>query len=284
MPRQIKSNPVDVAAFSQIVHRFCESIKRAAKKYDLPLPILDEECKIEKNSSLGQGEYGAVWTTEDSTVAFKLSTDASEAHFIQTAINLRKNGIADPAGMVDYRAVFRLPVKHQGWEVFAIWREQATHVGLPCEILKSDTEMIAFATLLDKFYTATDLAFELAFKEQREYNDMDEYFDWIEERVEIANEIIDGKKPRYDSIFSKLLARCYRLAIQIEDSGESGRHVGEALLTYFEHGILLCDLHGNNVGLVDRSKCREIFVITDPGHSLTLTRSLIDVEIPVLKE
>lgn len=284
MPRQVKSNPVDVAAFSQIVHRFCDPIKRAAKKYDLPLPILDQECEIEKNSSLGQGEYGAVWTTEDSTVAFKLSTDASEAHFIQTAINLRKKGVADPAGIVDYRAVFRLPVKHQGWEVFAIWREQATHVGLPCEIPESDKEMIAFATLLDKFYTATDLAFELAFKEQREYDSTDEYFDWIEERVEIANEIIDGVKPRYDSVFSKLLARCYRLAVQIEDSGAAGQDVGEALLTYFEQGILLCDIHSNNVGIVDRGKCREQFVVTDPGHSLILSRLLVDTEIRVLKE
>ncbi len=283
MRRQTKQNPDWTDA---IIHRFCDPILRVAKKHNLPAPLLNEECKIEDRSELGEGAYGVVWTTEDASVAFKLSTDSTEAHFIQTAINMRKKGIADPAGIVDYRAIFLLPgVEHLGGEVFAIWREQATHVGLPCDVPKSDKEMIAFIDLMQKFYNTSDAAFALAFAEQKEHDgDMNTYFDWIEERVEIANEIIDGKKPRYDSIFSKALARCYRLAIQIEDSGEPGRHVGEALLTYFENGLLLCDIHADNIGTVDRGKCSELFVVTDPGHSLLLSRDLVDVDIATLKE
>ncbi len=280
--RRTKSNPEWA---DDILHRFCDSIKRAAKKHNLPSPILDSECRIEDRSELGEGVYGVVWSTEASDCAFKLSTDSSEAHFIQTAINLRKKGIADPPGIVDYRAIFSLPVKHDGLNVFAIWREQATHVGLPCKINDSDTEMIDFVSTLEKFYGSSDLAFTLAFAEQKERKgDMKGYFDWMEERVRLANQIIDGHKPDAESTFAKLLARCYKLAIKIEESGDAGRNVGNALRVYFEHGILLCDVHGDNVGVVDRSTCTQSWVISDPGHSLILTKSLYDVEIPMLKE
>ncbi len=283
MSRQTKQNPDWSDA---ILHRFCDPILHVAKKHNLPAPLLNEECKIEDRSELGEGAYGVVWTTEDASVAFKLSTDSTEAHFIQTAINMRKKGIADPAGIVDYRAIFLLPsVKHLGGEVFAIWREQATRVGLPCDVAKSDKEMIDFISLMQKFYSTSDAAFALAFAEQRAHDgDMNAYFDWIEERVDIANDIIDGKDPKHESPFSKLLAQCYRLAIRIEDSGEPGRHVGEALLTYFENGLLLCDIHGDNLGLLDRGKCRDLWAITDPGHSLLLDRNLVDVDIATLKE
>ncbi len=282
MRRKVKSNPAWTDA---ILFDFCDSIKRAAKKHNLPQPILDSDCKIEDRSELGEGVYGVVWTTEAADCAFKLSTDSSEAHFIQTAIDLRRKGIADPAGIVDYRAVFALPVQHDDLDVFAIWREQATHVGLPCEIPKSDKEMISFVNLLDKFYNTSDTVFALAFAEQTEYSDMNQYFAWIKERVDLANILIDGGKLPYDSTFAKLLARCYKLAIEIEESGEPGRHIGHALRTYFENGILLCDVHGNNVGTVDRTgRCRESWVLTDPGHALILSKHISDTKIEMLKE
>lgn len=282
MPRKVRSNP---EWSDDIIHRFCDPIKRAAKKHNLPAPILDEHCEIEELSELGQGVYGVVWTTESSDCAFKLSTDSTECHFIQTAIDLRKKGLADPAGIVDYRAIFSLPVKHDGYEVFAIWREQATHVGLPCEVDKKDTEMIDFLNLIQKFYKTSDATFALAFDEQqRSTEGIDRYFSWVEERVDIANQIIDGKKPEYTSVFAQMLAKCYRMTIAIEESGEPGRHVGNTLRTFFEHGLLLCDIHGDNIGTVDRGKCSPIWVITDPGHALTLDRHVADVKIPLIKE
>lgn len=282
MRRKVKLNPIWT---DEIIHQFCDPLIRAARKHDLPEPLLNDRCKIEDKSELGEGAYGVVWTTDAADCVFKLSTDSTECHFIQTAINMRKKGIADPPGIVDYRAVFSLPVKHDGLEVFAIWREQATHVGLPCEIKKSDTEMIRFVDLMQKFYKTSDTVFALAYAEQLESHEgIGRYFDWMDERVNLANDIIDGKPVGHDSIFAKLLARCYRLAIQIEESGEIGTHIGEALRTYFEHGLLLCDVHGGNVGTVDRGKCQSIHVITDPGHSLVLDRNLMDVQIQSIKE
>ncbi len=282
MRRKVKQNPDWSDA---IIKDYCAPLKRAARRFELPVPILNDRCEIEARSELGEGAYGVVWTTESADCAFKLSTDATEAHFIQTAIDLRKKGLADPPGIVDYRAIFSLPVKHDGYQVFAIWREQATHVGLPCEIAKSNRSMLRFVDLIQEFYTVSDAAFALAFAEQdHSYEGMARYYDWVDERVEIANAIIDKKISTHSSLFAKALAKCYRLAIDIEESGEDGRYVGNALRTYFEHGILLCDIHGDNLGTVDRAKCKQQWVVTDPGHALTLSRSMIDVDIPMLKE
>lgn len=282
MNRQVRQNP---AWSSDIMHRFCDSIRRAADAHDLPAPIFSEKCKVENRSELGQGVYGVVWTTEAADCAFKLSTDSSESHFIQTAINMRNSGQADPAGIVDYRAIFALPADYEGRKVFAIWREQAYKVGLPRCLDKEPKAMVSFANFLNDFYETSADAFETAYNErEKSHEGLDRYFDWVKERVDLANDMIDGKKISHQSTFSNMLYQCYLLSMDIEESGKYGKHVGEALRTYFENGILLCDIHQDNVGHVERGGCDEMIVITDPGHSLVLSKDLIDIEIPLLKE
>lgn len=271
MRRKVKSNPEWT---DDILYRFCEPIRSVAEAHGLPAPLLKRNCMIEQRSEIGAGDYGVVWTTEDTEVAFKLTTDSTEAHFIQTAINLRKEGISDPAGLIDYRAIFSVPVKHDGFDVFAIWREKAEHVGLPCDVSEKEEDMVSFISLLSNFYKASDAAFFAAFEEQNVSENEDRYFNWIEERVGLANRIFKGETGLYESSFAKTLAKCYRIAIDMENSGEAGRYVGEALKTYMENGMLLCDIHANNVGLVDRGKCRSIWAITDPGNVLLLRRDL----------
>jgi hypothetical protein len=52
-----------------------------------------------------------------------------------------------------------------------------------------------------------------------------------------------------------------------------GSLVGKALGDLMHDGILLCDVHQDNVGYAQRGKKREI-VITDPGYSTALYRAL----------
>ncbi len=259
----------------KILHRHCDSIRRAADKRDLPHPLLDAQCRIEDRSELGKGSYGVVWTTSSDDCAFKLTTDATEAYFIQTAINLRKKDV-DPEGIIDYRAIFKLSTKHDNFDVFAIWREQAVTAGFPKET--DDNILFEFGTLIEKFYQVSDKAFQLAYDElNASHEGIGRYYAWIKERVDLANDLIDGKDPAYDSEFARRLHLCYMLSMKIEDN-PLGRPVGEALREYFEHGILLCDIHGGNVGTVERGK-KSIYVITDPGHALVLDKKLMDVKI-----
>ncbi len=46
-------------------------------------------------------------------------------------------------------------------------------------------------------------------------------------------------------------------------------------------GLMLCDVHTNNVGVVERNGEKK-FVISDVGHSLILQRALQNVNIPII--
>ncbi len=273
---KIKSNPEWT---DELTEQFCDTIKRCALKHSLPMPDLSRNCRIPDSDFLGEGVYGAVYTTDSPDCVFKLTTDSSEAHFAATAIKLRREKGVDPHGVVDTRAVFAIPAKHDGFDVFLLWREYAEETGLP-EKSKS-CEMRRFMDMLTAFYVASDEAFRIAFDEQRSNPD---YFKWLHDRVQLSNAILSGKKPKYSSKFSELVVDCYELADELMSAGSKSFYVGEALRMYLENGILLCDVHANNVGLVKRGDCGStIWCLVDTGHALILKKTLSEISIPILK-
>ena len=286
--RKTKVNPQWVQS---LIQQYCDQIHYAAKKYNLPLPLLDGQCVIDPRSELGEGSYGVVYETDSFDCVFKATTDSSEAHFIQTAINLRKDKGVDPEGIVDYRAVFALPreAKHDGLEVFVLWREQAVSVGLPETVAKADRSMIKFIEAMAAYYDATEGdpdkndagAFWLAVQQQGEVS-LTTYWAWLKERVALANRMIDGTEGVSQSEMANRLFRAYVAAEQMEESGPDGRHVGRALLDYFRSGLLICDLHADNVGIV-RRKGKEFWCLSDPGHVMALDEKIRDVAIPTLR-
>ncbi len=277
--RKVKSNP---AWSDAIAKQFCDPILVAAKKYGLPVPLLDDKCVIA--SELGCGSYGCVFFTEDENCLFKLTTDSTEAHFAATAIKLRKDKGVDPAGLVDIRAVFSLPIEHRGDPVFVLWRERAVSVGLRNgDDCYSDAVMVDFETKLVAFYDIAEEVFGIAYQEQHNLKDEDAYWLWMHASVELSNVILDGKDSGFRSDFSDKLAECWECASDLERN-EAAKDVGQTLKVYLENGILLADIHPDNVGVVERGKCSRSFVITDPGHSCVLKRDLSKISIKALKE
>ncbi len=278
MKRRIKSNPEWTA---DLVEQYCESIRAAAQKNNLPIPLLKDRCETYKE--LGSGAYSVVFNTDSPDCAFKIGTDSSEFHFAQTAINWRKTKNFDPEGMIDFRAVFSLPEQHDGLDVFIGWREKAISVGLPETIAKSDKSMIQFVTNLGKFYDAADAAFFLAHNELvASDGDMNHYWQWMDQRVGLANEMIDGNVAGGESDFADLLFKAYVACEEMEKSSD-GKYIGSALREFFERGILIADIHANNVGIVDRGKCGQTWIISDPGHAAVLRKDLAKVEIRALE-
>jgi hypothetical protein len=55
--------------------------------------------------------------------------------------------------------------------------------------------------------------------------------------------------------------------------------IGSALRYYLEQGLLLADVHANNVGKVERTSG---WVITDPGHAVPLEQRWAVVNVPGL--
>ncbi len=263
-------------------------VESVADKHNLPLPILDGECEIDPYSELGSGLYGVVYNTDSRDCVFKATTDATEAHFIQSAINLRKDYGVDPEGIVDYRAVFAVGgEKHKGDRIFITWRERALSVGLPESVARSNASMLKFVDAMGEYYAATEGdegdpgAFWLAVAQQQR-SGQKAYWSWLNERVALANEMIDGRVEPSGSTMATKLFQAHVAAGNIAASGKDGRHIGDSLLEYFASGLLICDLHANNVGVVERDGKR-IWVLTDCGHCLATAEDVRDVAIPTLR-
>lgn len=284
MTRRSKINP---AWADQVTQKFCDQISAAAKRYRLPRPQLDEKCVIPDAALLGEGAYGAVYDTDEPDCVFKITSDATEAHFVATALALRRDKGVDPPGMIDFRAVYALPHKSRGDDIFLIWREKAVTTGLP-ENAKS-CAMSAFIDLLENFYESgeyvNEYLYDKIFQEQL-ISKKDEYWKWIDQQVSDANDILNGKLKspvRHRTDIASAIADCYKISDEMMHIGQDAYYVADAIRTYLKSGILICDIHSENVGIVNRGRCNsKQWVITDPGHVLILKRNLSDVPIPVL--
>jgi hypothetical protein len=76
-----------------------------------------------------------------------------------------------------------------------------------------------------------------------------------------------------------------RLRVITEEMGSTapGYLVGEALGELLDQGILLADVHRNNIGEVDLPDFSKWeFVITDPGHMVALDPKWLEVNVPQL--
>jgi hypothetical protein len=83
------------------------------------------------------------------------------------------------------------------------------------------------------------------------------------------------------------LNECASIAEVMEHTAENST-IGEALAFYLEHGILLADVHANNVGVATRppdddyDDYHAMNVITDPGHMVPLQRRWLEIKVPSL--
>lgn len=83
--------------------------------------------------------------------------------------------------------------------------------------------------------------------------------------------------------FAWLIECCHQIAVEMENANAMVTYVGTALGEYLENGLLLADVHANNVGTVKREGFfGPIWVITDPGHALPLKPEILSFAIPTL--
>jgi hypothetical protein len=234
----------------------------------LPFPNMDE---------LGKGHYGAIYSTSDPDVVFKVTSDDTEAQFIKAATPL-----GWPEGIVVYRAIIDFEGKFRGRETFGIWREAAFPVGLqrPHRITSNDDQYLKkFWWELQHF---KDNATIVRASLQRKPGMMDE----VRSRDAWAHSIVtwDTAMPKSmetihrqrQALYHKgvdraavALKACEVIAMAMETSSYFGHSVGCALGYYLDNGMLLADVHANNVGIVHRDG-EPYWVITDPGHAVFL--------------
>ena len=299
------------------------SIQMAAGKLHLPLPqYLDlsqsksHAPKIMASREYGCGHYGCVLSSERPGTVLKITTDATEAHFIAAYLTLSAKGIK-PDGMIEYYAIRALPETYRGRPTFIIWREEADTVGLIGPRATNDEH--EFGTLLMRFKTIAHEARMYADDFRKDFTGgdpsvepMDQYWRWLDAQESMGDEMASEYSDHWgedksvsgsltgDGITNALLQRhsgrgghatrfawllecCRQIAVEMEHANQMSTYIGKALGEYIDQGLLLADVHTQNVGTVKREGFRTpIWTITDPGHALTLKKSMSRLEIPKL--
>ncbi len=240
----------------------------------------------------GCGHYGCVMPTDDPEVVCKITSDATEAVFVAASATLGE----PPEGIVRYHGIYELGTEHRGRRLFVLWREAATEVGLPkghffSQGQRSYEELQisnlwralghfkdAAAAVRDSLKRSAD-PFALIAESKRF-----EEWAWSRSREIDVDRVIGSAISRILGPFrgAQRLALALLLCDLIAENMENTTGcdlVGSALRYYLGEGILLADVHANNVGKVERTSG---WVITDPGHAVGLQERWRAVAVPRL--
>jgi hypothetical protein len=239
--------------------------------------------------ALGCGHYGCVYALPDPGVVLKFTSDPTEVSFIKRAME-----IGDwPEGIVEYYAVREVEMTYRKRPIFAIWRESAFSVGLPSsgygrpkdyeeqsmahfhKRLQQFKEHAArFKQMIDKKKGAARSAF-LA--------EIDSLEQWAWDHIALEDAEGRSRPEGWGYMYARLESqrgarraaaslRACRILAEMMANEYLSDLVGGALDFYLDNGILLADVHANNVGQVHRDGYDQ-WVITDPGHAVELSAS-----------
>jgi len=247
----------------------------AAKVPEEWMPELEPGKKFSVEE-YGCGHYGCVTPTGMPDIVFKMTSDVSEARFVVMAQELPKT-----EGIVEYYKIFALKdVTQRRRPVFVLWREAAKDIGI---LLKFAWYSSVPVDRLERY--GYD---EYSIRPIREgVRDLELFQRWAREaRNKITGQL--KRKPRGEVLTAVwkafeeapadadprhyrglprigiALRKCWDLAMSIANT-DVVYPIGAALGHYMDEGILLADVHLNNIG---RDIENDQLIITDPGHAV----------------
>jgi hypothetical protein len=256
---------------------------RGTVGFDPPRPFV--EVKVFKKPVIeeyGCGSYGCVAPTHKQGLVFKITSDTSEAAFVSRARTL-----PETLGIVQYKAIYVTDLTHRGRPVFVLWRSEAYSVGdwtkgflqrHGSDDYSRQTVREAYALLHSFMQWAKEVAEYVrprlrALK--RQYDDAEaaqrrallltELWKAYEREdpIQVQESVRYAQSLRGVRRIGMALRTCLYIAQELSSNALLYR-VGTALQHYLEEGILLADVHGNNIGLDHENEA----IITDPGHAV----------------
>jgi hypothetical protein len=255
----------------------------------------------------GCGHYGCVAPTSTAEIVFKVTSDPLEAHFVASALLIasKDKSFGWPVGIVRYENIVQLEGSYRSRPVFGLWREEAYDVGAlvhahrrggagPEWFRKLDPyDKMAFEQFGVRLGRFKDWAARFKESTDRSANrpklleGVRQYERWARDAIELE-EAENGYERVVKSGWSapQKLAACLRgCEINAELMGNEpvGTEIGEALDFYMDHGLLLADVHLNNIGrLLREDYSNGLWGITDPGHAVPLDDRFASVVVPSL--
>lgn len=234
----------------------------------------------------GCGHYGCVLPSSTEDYVFKVTSDPSEAAFVVAASQIAEW----PDGVVKYLFVYQTPEEYRGRPVYVIAREEAHDVGGWLKLSHSDRSVWRALERLRVLKEWAALARDKILKASNIRTTIDsvqQYSEWAEESVE-WEAALQGPLRMHSWLKGAQAAafavRSVQIVAQEMVQEDVGYLVGEAIDFYIEHGMLLADVHANNIGrALDRGdRGSGLWVITDPGHMVPLKTKWLDLHVPVI--
>jgi len=221
------------------------------------------------------GGYGCVYATDVPGIVMKLTGDTSEAQFVASCLQF---DIPWHPGIVEYAGVYRLvgdtprPGRPARWgAVCGLWRQEAEGFG-------------EFAHM--RAPTPIGYQWIVAPEDRASYMPLGAYGAVMDLINGIRNSIGEfgavGQR-EYDSLTGRIMEG--HLWTELEDAitalGEFDGWTGvsSAMLFYMGEGMLLGDVHGDNVGYVRGEDGHHRLVITDPGMMVPMYWKYKNVKI-----
>ena len=264
--------------------------------------------------SLGCGHYGCVFATRDDDVVFKLTTDGSEAQLSVILLDMQKRAYAvTRRGLVRYHGTWALPgERHGGRVIYVVVRQAAHHVGMddfnprqvsvPGSGLKvgpdswlwygyrlmntfpgvgpatAGAHIAEFGANLMEF-----LRFASVARARCVNRDWDSRWAALQRGVKGDDEEFDIKGLKGRDALATALHYCHLSAGHLLNN-PFGVYVGAVLAELLLRGILLADVHANNLGHIRRTGADRRLegqpVIIDPGHAVLLKKEWSRIEVP----
>jgi hypothetical protein len=226
---------------------------------------------------LGCGHYGCVAPTREPGMVFKLTSDITEARFVAMDKELgAPEGI--PEGIVEYFKIFALEgSEHRRRPLFVLWRQDAKDIGL--------LYPLSYGSSWSKERFGYDEYQTRSIREGIQY--LNNFLNWArevrdkmikllkraprEQALTVVWQAFENADPEADPRHYKgvprigiALRKCWELAMLLQNT-DVVYPIGSALGYYLDEGILLADVHTNNIG---RNTENNQLVITDPGHAV----------------
>ncbi len=256
----------------------------------MPIRLPGRKFSIEEFAC---GHYGCVAPTGEPDVVFKLTSDITEAQFVLMAMSL-----APTEGIVKYFKIFALEGQtHRRRDLFVLWREEAWDVGVMFAVVSSSPKAQRVTALgYDAYHIRAinegakllGLFMQWAKDARVKMQRISGWGDFGENREEMLGKIwqaFEAADPSADPQHYRGLPRigialrkCYDLAQNMANT-DVIYPVGAALMYYMDEGILLADVHLNNIG---RDSAGHL-LITDPGHAVVFSPRWTTIpQVPVI--
>jgi len=254
-----QSNP---AWTNSILKTSFQRIAEAAPRSAMPLStdVLDERTGKMKRGwkEYGTGHYGTVFPTNTEGLVMKITSDPTEAAFVAAYLSLPTR--ERPNGIVGYHAVVQITgVTKNNRPVYVIWRDEAQHVGV-----SALGAWVRNSRDPGYYMRSHRISINLLW-------DAKLIGDKIKNLLKKPTSTPSGQHRRAQTL--ERLIDSFQERTGLMQSEPMAIEVGRAMDDMLHNGLLLADVHANNIGMPTGETLNDIgetCIITDPGHAVAL--------------